>query len=135
MLVINGSQQWHILKGKTIPDKVVEINQCGDIHPYPESPIFINAEIVFLMNCDKNFIYYWLNVYVFPCVKKIYMSSNPCEKEVSHRFPNAIIYLSDFYRQYKWRWYQNDDNVIVIPNSEIMDIHKQLKLSTIYFYV
>ena len=55
----------------SLKDKIIiMIEQCGDIHPFNSGPIFKGAEKILLLNCDKNFVFYWLNKRTFPNVKK-----------------------------------------------------------------
>ena len=100
---ILGWQSWNSLTGKIIKNQRVEINGCGDIHPYLNGPIFNGTRTLFLNRCDKNFVYYWLNERRFPNIKTIYLSSHPCEPVVLRRFTGAHIYLSNWFGSYKIR--------------------------------
>ena len=84
MLIIEGIQ-WLTIEGKVLTERIVEINQCGNIHPYNNGPVFSVTTKVFLMNCDKNFIYYWLKTKTFPTVEDIYLFSHPCAQRTAQR--------------------------------------------------
>ena len=62
----------------------------GDLHPFRPAPVFRSARTLFLTNCDKNFVYYWLRRDVFPAVRDVYLDSHPCEYDVLCRFDPAL---------------------------------------------
>lgn len=72
-----------------------------------------------MVNCDKNFVYYWLNQRTFPNVKKIYLSSHPCDPRVLNRFPQSTLLLDKFYEEYKTRWSRDLNNIVIIEEGVI----------------
>jgi hypothetical protein len=76
-LKINSSL-FYQLNGKTIKHKVVVLEGIGDIYPLAFKHDF-QAEVVFVNNCDKNFVYYYANKGSFPNMKTLYLMSHPCE--------------------------------------------------------
>lgn len=104
-------RNWSQLKGKTIKASTVDVLRCGDIHGYKHPPKFPNAEKVLIRNCDKNFVYYWLNESMFPKVKEIWLDSHPCEWIVFQRFPKANWKLPiPTYIRYKNDWFSGAEN-------------------------
>ena len=93
----------------------VSISGCGDIHP-SLYPIFPNTTTVSINNCNKNFVYYWLDRKTFPNVNTIYLNSHPCSTSVLSRFKNTTIYLSRRFSSYKLKWHPNDNNIHVLNN-------------------
>jgi hypothetical protein len=89
----------------------VDIVGCGDFHPFSLGPVFPRAKTVFLRNCDKNFIYYWMQPHYFPYAKRIFLDSHPCEFPTVHRFAKqGTVYVRDgYYRQYLDRWWTKED--------------------------
>jgi hypothetical protein len=58
-------------------------------------PTFPVVENLFLLDCDKNFVFFWLNCSTFPNVKKIYLSSHPCDPNVFNRFIAYKTYMKE----------------------------------------
>lgn len=127
---IQGNEKWINLNKKHIFNENIHISHCIDIHPneLPVSPIFYRAKKVFITDCDKNFVYYWLHRSLFPSCKEFYLTSHPCEPEVFYRFKSyeivnslPILYLSDSLKSYKRRWAENISNIVVKPDSWITE--------------
>lgn len=120
-----SSLEWNGLNGKLIKNSTVILQGFGDIHPYHPGPKF-NAEKVYVYNCDKNFVFYWINEWRFPNLKELNLMSHPCEPCVLRQnFP--LINLSQDYLRYKRRWAEFHDNVVVKDTEEMrkdMDSHK-----------
>jgi len=116
-------------KGLKFDNRVVDLVGCGDIHPFRQpGPIFEQADTLFIRDCNKNFVYYWLKPSIFPNVKNIYLASHPCEPMIFNQWEaNTTIYLSEFYSGYKLRWAKNNLNVKVISKSEIEDTLKEFE--------
>ncbi|CAH6420003.1 Hypothetical protein HVR_LOCUS1056 [uncultured virus] len=106
------SSLWSGLKGKTIRNSTVILKGFGDIHPFNNGPKFL-ANTLFVHNCDKNFVYYWVNKSVFPNMKKLYLMSHPCEPEVLNQRIDRI-YLANSYLRYKNRWAPRCNNVTMM---------------------
>ena len=112
-----ASSAWENLYGKTIKNKTIVLDQFGDIHPCSNGPIFTATDL-FMLNCNKNFVYYWMNSYTFPNISTIYLASHPCEIQVFYRQFNKI-YLHENYCSYKNRWAANLDNVHIITDQDL----------------
>lgn len=102
-LLINSSNVWQKLAGKSIYNKIVVLQQMGDIHPFNPTPI-VNCETLIVDGCDKNFVYYWVgNEFrgpkkTFPKVKEIFLNSHPCEPNTLFTLDNqkdTITYLEE----------------------------------------
>lgn len=63
IVTIKYNESFLKLTNKTIKNNNFIISKCNDIHPYKKGPIFINCKTVFFENCDKNMIYYWMDIF------------------------------------------------------------------------
>ncbi|MBA3756248.1 MAG: hypothetical protein H0X02_08520 [Nitrosomonas sp.] len=78
-MLINTHEAWKALR--TISPATCILSQLGDIHPYHDGPV-IQAHTVVLDNCDKNFVFYWLNSRTFPYMNTLVLNSHPCEPSI-----------------------------------------------------
>ena len=113
-----GHREWcELLSDETYNHEVIIMYLCGDIHPNKPHPKFPNAKTIFLFDCNKNFVYYWLRPVIFPLVKNIYLMSHPCESSVAPRFrnKNVTIYVqTERYEHYNdkfHKWFTDLDYV------------------------
>jgi len=120
-LVINGDDEWQALNGQSIGNSVVYVTDCGDLHPYSNGPVFTGAKIVIIRGCDKNFVYYWVNSSRFPQAEEVYILCHPCEPAVLHRFRKGTIYLVDWYQNYKNRWAEERESLVIVKSEETLD--------------
>src|SRR5207244_2922610 len=97
---IKGRTAWLALKGQIIKNKIVVIEDVGDIYPYSNEPIFDNCEILCLNKCKDNFMYYWLHTKMFPNIKRIILNSNPGDKQVILRLKNTNIIMNKRFERY-----------------------------------
>ena len=104
-----GSNLWEKLLGKSIINDTIIIESFGDIHPKLNGPIFTGSKL-FMLGCDKNFVYYHMNKKTFPNVTTVYLASHPCEPDVFRR-KFEQIYLIDDYKHYKEKWAEGLDRV------------------------
>jgi len=112
------------LARKKIHNKNVVLSRYGDISPEIDHPVFTGKNI-FLHECDKNFVAYWLRKRVFPNAESIYLASHPCEPWVlSSAFKN--IYLHESYMRYKDRWWSHLDNIQIISDADYTEIFDSL---------
>jgi hypothetical protein len=88
---------WRSLRGiKYIHNQNILLSNYHDDVRMHDGPVFSNAKNVFIYDCDKNFVYRWLNNETFPVAKKIYMDSYcPNSSILSYRFDT--IYAVDSY--------------------------------------
>jgi hypothetical protein len=68
--------------------------------PRGKVPWFPLASDVFFTNCDKHFVYHWMNSDVFPFAKKIFLNSHPAAAPVS--FDQKLIEQATFYIAPQW---------------------------------
>jgi len=130
-LKLNGRNvEWKSLNGKQIDNDIVVLENFGNIVPFMEGPIFL-AEKVFVINCDKNFVYFWIDETRFPNCKELYLNSHPCDPETFCR-KFSTIYLSEKYNKYKNNWASEDDNVIIIKNEIIENLISSYNYSSIF---
>ncbi|XWV26735.1 hypothetical protein QJ857_gp0320 [Tupanvirus soda lake] len=76
---------WGKLRGKEILNQNLLINGFGDIHPFANPPVFVNAKNIFLNDNHKYFHYYWINKKIFPTKPTIYLCGHPCDSPVLDR--------------------------------------------------
>ena len=88
--------------------------------PVQNFPKLTNIKNIYVIDCDKNFVYYHINKTYFPNVEKIYLASHPCESDVLQQ-ENVKIYLVNWYQTYYDRWAKKD-NVELIDNKEILTL-------------
>lgn len=73
--------------------------------------LFPDAKILFLNNCDKNFMYYNMNRKIFPKVEKIFSNSHPYDYSLMSSFgnnnPEYVRYITPrSYRHHLHRWWE-----------------------------
>jgi hypothetical protein len=123
MLHLNGyNTRLDTLMNKFITNKNILLTNYNDIHPFKHHPLFINAETLFVLECDKNFVYYWINTHAFPNVKNVYLCAHPCDSRVLKRKFN--IHLSPKYKSYA-KWIdENQKNVKFIEFEDVKELLK-----------
>ena len=120
--IISRNTHFRKLFGKFVYNENVAFRWCGDIKPTKYGPIFSNCKIVFVDNCDKNFVYYWINKRRFPNINSIYIfDTHPCDSEVVNRFYDTRI---KFYLccEYKCRWDKDSDDVILLNSDKMKSL-------------
>lgn len=124
---IIGSESWLKLKSGYVHNKIIDIKKCGDIHAQVR-PCFIGTQTVFLSDCNKNFVFYWLDRITFPNIKTIYLSNHPCEYTVLHRFKrsNCNFYLNDRFKFHKPEWDADLRHIILISDDKIRSLLNEL---------
>lgn len=111
------------LKGKTIYNHTVILQEFGSNDPSEDKPVF-KCKVLFLDKCDKNFVCFWLDRAIFPNVTDVYINSHPCEPYVLNR-DLGDVYLHQRYETYKHRWWPESNNIKIISD---MDYQKLLDL-------
>lgn len=124
---IIGSDTFRFLRKHKIKNEIVSVEQCYNIYPFNQGPIFQNTEIVFIRSCDKNFLYHWMNQKTFPFLTNVFLISNPCDPEMFDRFPNTNFYLSDYYKQGE----KATNNIILVPHKKMIDIANDLQIENL----
>lgn len=81
------------------------MKEIGDLHRFRDSPIF-RCKQIYISQCNKNFIAYWVNSWTFPLAERIVLDNHPCDWGVfqiysSHRTTELII-RSQYRRYYEW---------------------------------
>jgi hypothetical protein len=109
-------REWEHLKNTKIHNENVLIAGFGDIHPFPNPPIFDNVKRVFLHHNYKYFHYYWINNKVFPSNPTIYMYGHPCDTPVLQRGFKMFIVGTDYYTAK--RYSPNNPNIEQISEEE-----------------
>jgi F-box domain. len=75
------------IKGKNILNRNVVIRDWHFTSPIFHNEVFSKTKTLFLIDCDKNFVFYSLNTHIFPMLKRLYLGSHPCEYSVFLSFP------------------------------------------------
>lgn len=110
--LILKSKMFKITKSQilTIPKKIevplIVFQHCYDVHPLPlnESPIFEGAKKAIFLECEHNFLYYWLKPQLFPNLETVY-ADNLCDDEI-YRFKKLDVFVlgkvhDDFHRRHR----------------------------------
>lgn len=103
-----------ILNNKVVLNKNLHIAGFGDVKPAEGSLLL--AETVFVENCDKNFVFNWMNKHYFPQLRTLFLASHPCEPMVLNQDYN--IYLLDRFRRYGERWGNPHHPIATITKDE-----------------
>jgi len=115
---IEGTYGWKSLEGKAVLNRKVDIVGMGDLHRTFRIQ-FPGTKIVLMRNCDKNFVYYWLDEFTFPAAEDIWLDSHPCDPRVFERCPKATLYIcTNMYRRYKDDWFDSRNPRIVPVDRE-----------------
>lgn len=81
-------------------------------------PSFPECETLFVVDCDKNFVFHHIKQKYFPKVTLLFLYSHPCEPCVLHReFPK--IYLAERHAHYKERWASEKENLFLITREHL----------------
>nr|WIL04387.1 putative protein-disulfide isomerase [Cedratvirus lena]WIL04977.1 putative protein-disulfide isomerase [Cedratvirus duvanny] len=94
-------------------------------------PNFPHCQTLFVVDCDKNFVFHHILQKHFPNVSRLFLYSHPCDSCVLQReFP--IIYLAERHANYKERWAKERKDVYLITREkleeEIKDCDEVVKL-------
>ena len=84
--------------------------------------IFSTVKVLFLIDCDHNFVYNNLNTHTFPNLFRLYSNSPPSAYSVMHRHqhnPGYVAYIStQYYDQYFDSWWDEDIKHVKYTNDE-----------------
>ena len=111
---------WHDLQNKLIHNKNVIINGFGDIHPFENPPIFINAENVFFHHNYKYFTYYWLNRKIFPRASNFYLNGDPCDGPIFKRNLNIYVIEDEYFTAKRYAGEASYKEGIFIKNNPLI---------------
>ena len=133
ILHLNGYRTKLItLANKVITNKYVMLTNYNNTNtitflPFNRLPVFENADTIFILDCDKEFVYQWIDKYTFPNVKNVYLCSEP-DVDVLRR--DFKIYLSSKYKDYKS---EAKTNVEFIRLKDVKKLLKQFNKENISF--
>lgn len=122
-------------KNKTFANKAVCIfNGCDNFYM---NCLFSQAKVLFLFNCDKNFVYRNLSKRVFPNLYRLYSTSHPCEYDVMHRHQKNIGYIGYLtplhYQCYYNQWWDEDiPHVQEMLEDDMMKIYEEYNKVDLY---
>jgi hypothetical protein len=80
----NSETYWKTLQGRTFTGAIVFLSHYAG-NAFSNGPVFANCTTLIIDQCDKNFVYYWLNRATFPSVTKVYLNAHPCDWSVFKR--------------------------------------------------
>lgn len=127
------SNKWHIINNQkkliNVGYKNIAITNMGDFGPL-SSIKFNNCKNLYIGNCNKNFVYYFLDFHTFPLLQEIYLDNNICEYCVFSRFNNSNVkmYISPLAYNINRKW--SDDFSFTINVNQVDDD----KLKKLIFY-
>lgn len=92
--------------------------------------VFSNVNVLFLIDCDANFVYKNLNTHIFPNLYKLYSNSPPSAYSVMHRHQHNLGYVgyisTQYYEQYLDSWWDEDiEHVKQITNEDIQNLYNK----------
>lgn len=75
----------------------LRFQNCGDIHPmkFPKAP---NTQILWFQNCDKNFLYYWLDPHLWPQLQYCILDTriiSDLYRWMPHVFPQTTFFIGE----------------------------------------
>lgn len=109
------------LTNKIVLNKRIVLDEIFHSHPIPNHPVFPNTEHLFLYHCDKNYTYYHLTKTIFPNVNTIYCLTHPCDPRVFNEFLHCKIYLSSNHSRYKTRWFDENENIVLVNHNDCVE--------------
>lgn len=121
--VFSGMNELRKVAQKKVLNKNIIIKNIDfNDHQINNHPQFPNAENIIVDGCDKNYVYYYVDEFIFSKTNNLYLMSHPCDPKFFNRFTqdNQRVYLSDHYRNYKNRWASDNDNIILL-NNEVLE--------------
>lgn len=128
-LLLDGND--HIINYLTnndVPNNVMIINDGYNIHlPERKKLSSIKSTVLFLNNCEKNFVYRCSYGNIFPHVNTIYLNSHPCEPSFFYSFqknsPKITIYIHENFSLYKYKsWAPSGLDMFTIKSKDYNDI-------------
>ena len=88
-------------------------------------PSFPDCQTVFVVNCDKNFVFHHILERHFPNATRLFLYSHPCDSCVLYRnFP--MIYMAERHKHYKESWVPDRKNIYLINQEQL---EEEIKLS------
>jgi hypothetical protein len=114
---------WKNLTGKIIKNSTVIIDNYGDVHPFKNGPVF-HCEKMHIVNCNKNFVFYWVTRNTFPKLNHLYLLSNSCNLDIileqKQKFQNIYLSNNYDYHSYRYRWAGDKLTKMVEVNHDII---------------
>ncbi len=121
MCVLKLVGHWDTLKGRTFTEEVVFVRHVAGV-AFSNGPVFTNCTMLIIDQCDKNFVYYWLDRATFPQVTKVYLNSHPCNWSVFKRG------LGEYFLHEKWERHAQKE-ATVISDAQYRKLLDDLEIS------
>lgn len=125
--LFNGMNHLRNFEGKNILNQNIIIKDVSfSDHQMCKHPQFLNAENVIITNCDKNYVYYYVDDYIFPKIDNLYLLSHPCDPKFFWRFrgQNHKVFLANYYKNYQSRWAPEKENLCLYNVDEFLELEK-----------
>lgn len=107
--------------------QIVSIIMNGNNDQFRYNRNIFLSKVLFMNNCEKNFVYFNLNKQIFPEVKYIFLNgSNPCDSNVLRRFQNSQIYLSEIYYDSYKKFFEEKNNVHALMKYQFDDVLERM---------
>ncbi|SPN78959.1 Hypothetical protein BRZCDTV_84 [Brazilian cedratvirus IHUMI] len=81
-------------------------------------PKFPDCHTLFVVDCDKNFVFHHITKSYFPNVTRLFLYSHPCDPCVLYR-DFSLIYLAERHAHYKKRWASERKNIHLITQERL----------------
>ena len=116
---------WRKLNG-SIHNKIIILSNFDNVKPFKPKVHFPDATILFVTECDKNFVHDWIYKEMFPNVMYLYLDSHPFNHDVLGRFEctaateNCTKYLTwpDFLFSPYYVFFSKREMVTLLKNME-----------------
>lgn len=132
-------EEWKSFIGCVIQNDNVLLKECPDIYGVESvnnTPIFFSRTVV-MYECNKNFVFYWLNRHrkVFPKMRTLYLLSHPCESKILHNLHDSRVqtFLSERFFDYKKRWCNDAPNIHEIKDKDADLVFQECNIENIKF--
>jgi hypothetical protein len=83
------------IEGEIYLNKKIVLQKIKDIQPFFNTPTFPNATDLYLIDCNDNFVYEFIDEKSFPNVTNIYLASHPWERKILFKISKRNILCRD----------------------------------------
>ena len=125
---IVGRNDWEFLKGRRVLNSALIVEGMGDIHSDAWRRK-ICAEKVLVLECNKNFVFYWCFPSQLPHTQQLFLHSHPCEPSLLHCWGRSgrALFLRERFGDCKRRWAPEYSNIQVLPED-----HQAWRVSSVW---
>lgn len=98
-LILN-TKTWAKITNRQFDDTHVVLKKCKDLKWCKNGPVFKGATHLYLIDCQVDFVFFWVDAITFPNVKHVYMASKRVSFHLRSAFPEATLYAEDTFNSY-----------------------------------